>query len=342
MSGGSQARRGLFPPLAVLLAVVVTLPLLEGLLRLEYAVRQRYRPSLAFVGGELGWLPTPGLAITFDKRGYGRISYSTTADGFRTFGNPASTKVKVWAVGDSTTQAYQVSDGQAYYDVLALLDPRFEVFGYGVGGYGTVQQAMVLERYWDQVRPDVVLWQMCGNDLINNDLELESSSYEHNNHMARPYLIDGRTELRHPDLGLGWWADRSLLARRIAVLRTSLRKRSGDSIESRLHVDHPALRRTVATTRAAIQRAISRAPGAPIFLAFFVPSPEGYSWEIAAWDEICRLPELECLPQVHEAVEAARRAGTVVDGGDDPHWNAAGHEIAARAILDRLRRFGPR
>ena len=334
---GTRSRRWYFPVLAVLLSTVAALALLEGILRVEYTLRQRYRPSLAFVSDDLGWLPTPDLAASFFKEGYGEVSYSTDGAGFRGVGHPTGGETRLWAVGDSTTQAYQVSDHETYYAVLRDLDPTLETFGYGVGGYGTVQQAMALERFWDRVQPDVVLWQMCANDWINNDWELESASNEHNNHMARPYLIDGRIELRHPDGRLGWLARRSLLVRRIAVLRTSLRKRTRGSIEGQLHAGHPAVRRTVATTRAAVERVTRRHPDT-LFLAFFVPSPEGYGWEAEVWEEVCTLEDLECLPEVGEAVEAARRAGVTVDGGDDPHWNAAGHEIVARTILERLRR----
>ena len=334
-------KKHLFRLAAVLLSGLLVLPLLEALLRLEYATRQWYKPSLAFVDDELGWLPTPDLSTRYDKRGYGEISYSTNGDGFRRFGDPDSAKVKVWAVGDSTTQAYQVSDGEAYYDVLAELHPGLEVFGYGVGGYGTVQQAMVLERFWGRIQPDVVIWQVCANDFINNDWELESSSNENNNHMTRPYLGEnGRIELRHPDRRLGWLAHRSLLGRRLAVLASSLRKRRHGSIEAELEAGDPAVRRAVATTRLAIELRMAAAPDVT-FLAFFVPSPEMYAWEAAARDEICALPRLECLPEVEEAISRARRAGVAVDGGEDPHWNAAGHEIVARVLFERLRRDVP-
>ena len=333
---GSARRRWSFRIAAIVLSTLVVIPLLEVILRIEYAARQRYRPSLAFVSDDLGWLPTPDLETTYTKQGYGEIHYRTDANGFRRFDDPDGGGTRVWAVGDSTTQAYQVPAGRAYYDVMAELDPGLEVFGYGVGGYGTVQQAMVLERFWEVIRPDVVIWQMCANDLINNDWRLEAASNEHNNHMARPYLgEDGEIELRHPDLGLGWLARRSLVVRRLVVLRSSLRKRSRGSIEAELGPDHRGLRRSIDTTRRAIAGRMAAAPETR-FLAFFVPGPEGYAWEGAAWAEICELPRLECLPEVGEAVESARRAGETVDGGTDPHWNARGHEIAARVILERL------
>ena len=333
----SRRRAWSFRLAAVTLSVALAAPLLELVLRAEYALRQRYKPSLAFVDGDLGWLPTPGLETTYTKKGYGEITYRTDARGFRRFDDPDSDRTRLFAVGDSTTQAYQVPAGRAYYDVLAELDPDLEVFGFGVGGYGTVQQAMVLEMFWDEIRPDVVVWQMCANDFVNNDPGLEAASNEHNNHMARPYLeADGGIRLRHPDGRLGWMAHRSLLARRLVVLRSSLRKRSAGSIEGELSADHPELRRSIEATRLAIDRRLAAAPETT-FLAFFVPSPERYRWEEDAWRQVCELPRLECLPGVHQAVEAARAAGETVDGGADPHWNARGHEIAARVLLERLR-----
>ena len=333
----SRRRTWSFRLVAVLLGGAVMVPLLEVILRLEYALRQRHRPSLAFVSSDdLGWLPTPDLETTFTKTGYGEIPYRTDELGFRRFDDPDGAGTRLWAVGDSTTQAYQVPAGRAYYDVLAELDPTLRVFGYGVGGYGTVQEALALERFWPRIRPHVVLWQMCANDFVNNDWRLEAASNEHNNHMARPYLgVDDRIELRHPDGRLGWLAHRSLVARRLAVLRSSLRKRSRGSIEPGLSLEDPRLRRSVEATRRAIRRIIESAPETA-FLAFFVPGREGHRWEEEAWRQVCELAELECLPEVHRAVEAARRAGETVDGGADPHWNARGHRIAARVIHERL------
>lgn len=331
----------LFPVAAMVLSSVATLLMLELLLRGWYSVHNRLEPRQWEVYDDWGWRPTPNLSLVYTKAGYGEIVYSSTRDGFRRFGDPQTSKTKVLAVGDSTTQAYQVSDGQAYYDYMADHDPGLELFAFGAGGYGTVQQALAIERYFGEISPDVVVWQLCANDLIDNDWVLESLSPEGNIHMRRPYLEDGRIVHRHPDGRLGWLAERSVVARRLLVVRSSLLKRTSGTIESELHFDHPGLQRALATTRQSIQRVMEAAPGVEFF-AFFVPSPEHYDYELEAFAELCRISRLRCLPDVHEAVAAAALSGMRIDGGDnDAHWNGAGHAIAGGVILDHLHRALP-
>ncbi len=319
------------------LSTVAALLVVELLLRAWYLVHNRLEPRQWQYAEDWGWQPTPDQSLVYTKPGYGEIVYSSTRDGFRRFGDPHASKLKVLAVGDSTTHAYQVSDGQAYYDFLADHDSGLELFAFGAGGYGTVQQAMAIQRYAGEISPDVVIWQMCANDLTDNDWRLEGLSTENNIHMRRPYLEDGRIVRRHPDGRLGWLAEHSVVARRLVALRSSLLMRLNGTIESGLDLDHPDLRRALATTREAMQQVIEAAPGVT-FLAFFVPSAEHYQYEIEAFTELCTIPRLRCLPEVHEAVAAAALGGIRIDGGDyDSHWNAAGHAIAGRVILDRLR-----
>ena len=110
--------------------------------------------------------------------------------GFRMFGDLRSTRPKVFVIGDSFTQAFQVSDEDTYYatlkDVLGV-----EVFAYGAGGYGTLQEYMILDQYMDMIKPTLILWQFCTNDFINNDPALETASLINNNGWRRPYWVDG-------------------------------------------------------------------------------------------------------------------------------------------------------
>lgn len=326
----------MFRVVSVLVSLVALFVGLELVVRLWHAVDHIREPPLSYVEKEWGWRPTPDLSISYSRPGYGDIDYSTNRDGFRRFGDPDTSRVKVWAIGDSTTQAYHVSDGRAYYDYLAANDPGIEVFAFGVGGYGTLQETLVLEHYLDRIRPDVVLWQLCSNDLVNNDWTLELASTENNNHMLRPYLEDGRVVARHPDGRLGWLARGSLLVRRLLVLRNSVRKRTRGSVETDLHIDHPDLRRSVATTRRLLERAMAAAPGVS-FVAFASPVLE-HAWEVDAFAEICSIDALHCVPGLDEALAGAEQAGIAVDGGADAHWNAAGHEVAGGVLLDYLRR----
>src|SRR5262245_7331749 len=74
--------------------------------------------------------------------------------GFRMFGDVRSKRSKILVIGDSFTHAIQVSDDKTYYayirDIL-----QTEVFAYGGDGYGTLQEYMMLDSYFDRIKPDL-------------------------------------------------------------------------------------------------------------------------------------------------------------------------------------------
>ncbi len=324
-------------PLAALLLVTAAL---ELVLRAGYFIRNRTQPSKIQFHADWGWVPTPSQNLTYETAGYGQIVYSTDANGFRVMGDPDTARTKIFVVGDSFTQAYQVSDGKAYYDYLADHGTGIELFVYGAGGYATLQQALVVRHYLDSIEPDVVLWQFHPNDLIGSDVRLEAQSGEHNNHMVRPYLDAGTVALRHPDGLLGTLAVHSVLFRRLAVARASIKKRFAP-IDDKLVAGHPDLERALEAMRSVVADLVADASlGGRSFVAFQVPSRERTHYEDYVFGRICEVPGLHCVPGLDRALEAARQRGERVDGGSDPHWNETGHAIAGRVLLEYLRANG--
>jgi len=332
-------RRRAFRVLTVVVSVIVTLCALELLIRAGYYFQHPLRPPQSILDRQLGWVSAPGLEISYDKKGYGPVNYSTDAHGFRRAGDTGAEKVRLFAIGDSTTQAIQVSDGKTYFDHLADNDERLEVFAYGVGGYGPLQHRLALERHIDRIDPQIVLWQLCANDLINSDFVLESRSNRSNNHMTRPFLEDGRIVFRHPDGWLGSLAVLSYVFRRLAVLRGSIAKRTVGSIENELEPEHPDLERALATMKTVISGAIREEPDR-VFVALNAFGNDPREFERYVFDELCEIPELHCVTGIEQRLDEARAAGLVVDGGFDAHWNERGHAIAGQTILDYLQTRG--
>ena len=64
---------------------------------------------------------------------------------------------------------------------------------------------------------------------------------------------------------------------------------------------------------------------------------ERYAYESEAFAEICSIAGLQCIPEVDRALVAARKGGIVVDGGEDPHWNARGHDASTSSGVARSR-----
>ena len=131
--------------------------------------------------------------------------------GKKRFPDPASTRPRVFVLGDSYTHSVSV-EGRALYTRVLGERAHVEVFAYAGNGYGTLQEYLAFERYADEVRPDVVGLQVAVNDFVNNAYALEERSRINSNHRARPYLEDGVVRLRVPSR-FGWldWARGSRL-----------------------------------------------------------------------------------------------------------------------------------
>jgi len=293
---------------------------------------------------ELGWKATEHYQEALVEKTKNGTLYqvrrSQTQYGFRSFGDVASRRLKLLVIGDSFTHATAVSDDRTYHALLSkLLD--VEVFAYGVGGYGTLQEYLVFDRYLDLVRPDVILWQYCANDFINNDNELERLSRLNNNGWVRPYWHNGTVQLLSPkesSLQIRDWINRHsrflyFIVTRLDRLRAANTK---DTVEVDIEAEgmrHAGFARAVAVTDELMGRVRARAGARPI-MAFSCAEAEPYSQvfrdisahhAIAYWDDV---------PQV---VHAADMRGEDVYAADGGHWNERGHELAAQVLADHIR-----
>lgn len=118
--------------------------------------------------------------------------------GFKRWGDVHTNKSKVLLIGDSFTQMYYVLNGQEYYSYLEKAFPEAEFFVFGGTGYGTLQEYMVLNDTFDLIEPDMILWQFCKNDLMNNLHSYEIKVGCYNNGINRPYLENGEITYKKP------------------------------------------------------------------------------------------------------------------------------------------------
>jgi alkylation response protein AidB-like acyl-CoA dehydrogenase len=58
---------------------------------------------------------------------------------------------------------------------IGLANASLAVQVYGGHGYGTLQEYLVIDKYIDEIKPDLILLQVCSNDFTNN-LENEAKS----------------------------------------------------------------------------------------------------------------------------------------------------------------------
>jgi hypothetical protein len=292
-------------------------------------------------GGPWGWYATKNYHWIAQVKNSDGTSYETrvtTNDlGFRKYGDPLSTRPKILFLGDSFTAALAASDGAEYFSVAAR-DLGAEAFAYGAGGFGTLQEAMVLEENLDRIKPDLVVWQYCWNDFINNSYELEAASWESNNGLVRPYFADGKVYYafpsRVPRLRL-FALDHSrflyfftirmdiLMARRPGV-EAEIAKR-GRAL--------PSFEKSVGVTSELMSRVKRRLGNTPL-LTFSVDKRQPYE---RAFHDLSTVVGIRYTTAPSDAVEIVERTGKVLRNEDREHWNQEANEIAGHALAQEIK-----
>jgi len=153
-----------------------------------------YRPD-----SQVGAVLRPGVEAWFEGEGraYVRISSAGLRDREHSIEKPKDV-YRLAVLGDSYSEAMQVDVKDAFWSVLedkltrCAYQPgkRIEVINFGVSGFGTAQEYLMLESAAMRYRPDLVLLQfMNGNDVTDNSIALNAER-------MRPYfLLDRRREL---------------------------------------------------------------------------------------------------------------------------------------------------
>ncbi|GAB5450652.1 MAG: hypothetical protein Hals2KO_09800 [Halioglobus sp.] len=334
-----------FLSLVVALAVLVVAGELavRGYL-LAQAVLNDHTVLLFAPDEKLGWRAAPNYRFTgelLDAAGEPyHVRARTDERGFRAFGDPAvKDRAKLMFIGDSFTHARHVSDENTYFSVLGE-QLSAEVFALGVGGYGTLQQYLMLDSYLDEITPDAVIIQLCPNDFINNSFQLEFNSARNNNHKRRPYFSNGRISYRLPKPNPALWHFANehsrllyFLLTRLDRLRPAPQPSSEDYINNRGR-SFPAFAQAVEVTGLLLAKIRERVPArVPIYA--FVTS------EADVFRELAEDNGIRFVPEVPRALSRARAQGAVLEAGDGAHWNNAGHRIVANALLLPLGAVAP-
>ena len=137
--------------LGVLLAIAsLTLAFgaLELALRLMYGGATPYEVrKIVQYDGALGWTLTPGSFEFFNVASFSPVRFSIGEAGLRTNARPKAAHRRITVVGDSFVFSEALSDGEVFTDLLqAHLGAGTEVVNAGIPGYGTGQQALLINR----------------------------------------------------------------------------------------------------------------------------------------------------------------------------------------------------
>jgi lysophospholipase L1-like esterase len=199
---------------------------------------------------------------------------------------------------------------------------------------------MILDRYFEEINPDLILWQFCINDFINNDNELEQASTNNNNGMTRPYWVNGA--IVHLSPTPQWQQTREwinhhsrflyFVVSRIDRLRAVTNTASVEVAIEAEGFQHAGFRRAVQVTDELMGRVSARVGDTPI-LAFSCDATEPYNEAFAA---ISARHGIEYWKDLPEVIEQALSRGEDVQTPDD-HWNESGHRLVADMIAEHMR-----
>jgi lysophospholipase L1-like esterase len=147
-----------------------------------------------------GFSLKPGAQGLWQKEG--KVSITINSAGLRdrehSLEKPPGT-FRIAVLGDSYTEAMQLPMEQTYWARMeqelsgcsALAGRQVEVVNFGVSGYSTAQELLVLRHKVQPYHPDLVLQALfTGNDITGNSRELDANN-------IRPYFLmkDGRLVL---------------------------------------------------------------------------------------------------------------------------------------------------
>lgn len=189
-----RRRKRVFAVVALAFGLVLGLVIAEILLRVAgYSSPEFYSADSTF-----GYALIPGMTGTYSKEG--RSSVVINSDGFRdvehAVAKPDGT-FRIAILGDSYVEAFQVESNERFTEFLSaglnecgVFGKKVEVLTFGVSGYGTAQELLVLrDKVWKYSPDAVMLVLTTNNDIADNLRELKRTPI--------PYFqeIDGRLVL---------------------------------------------------------------------------------------------------------------------------------------------------
>ena len=166
--------------------------------------------SIQIYDDELGWIINKSIKLSLNsstkqKKIYKTEYFTSDVKGFREFDKKRLHKKNILIIGDSYTAGPFASNSKMYYSHLKKRLEKeglfFNWFVGGGGGYGTLQQYLLIKKNLDVIKPDLFIHQFCENDFENNSKVIEKNSILRNQYYFRPYLYNKKITYDTTNIG---------------------------------------------------------------------------------------------------------------------------------------------
>ena len=288
----------------------------------------------------LGWRGTPNYRYQGQEHNPDGTVYpllvSKGSQGFRAFGAVSTSKPKIFVLGDSFTEALQVSDEQTYYAILGRV-LGCEIFAAGSGGYGSLQEYMLLDQYFDQIHPDLVLWQFCYNDFMDNCYDLSMQWKAGSLSLERPYLEHGQIVYRMPRRFPWLYKFASQWSRFLYLLTTRLDRLLAPPPGKDLLLQaivrqrdaHPTFAESVGITDQIMGKVADRVRSTPVVVFESCTTSAAFFPVI---ERIALRHGMRFVKNLPGVLDIAEQKGHRLRSSDGIHWNPDGHRMVADAL----------
>lgn len=275
----------------------------------------------------LGWRPQPGAVGQHAEDGSFAVEYRIDENGYKSIPNAGTPRRRIFIFGDSYTFGHGVANADTYANILAnkYLDKAVHVYNVGVLGYGIEQMYGRFLEIEPHLRArDLVIFAPTSQDLKRNLKDFVFPSK----------LIFGRR------LGFGdrypYYDGETLTSVELATPWNSLKAmlfngRWTKKIFRFLHsavTSPPTTAEAVAMIEAVRTMTTSRGAG---FALYFLPQTK--ECRLGAYEEDVSLFEFYDLMRFFPGDEASLAA---LRFATNTHWNPAGHELVAAAVVETL------
>lgn len=365
--------------------ILLVLVILEFLLQIAFLIalgswfpvaQLRRSPPFYEEDRECGWRLRPNISMEFVTREFSTV-VKTNSLGFRDDEFPArfgkSTSINVVFVGDSFTFGWGVNAEDSYPEILKSLwkekhsSRDFRVFNLGIPGLGLEQEAALVEKFIDELRPRLIIVQTwpLDWDILNSDGMAVRDHYL----ISRSSIASMPLLLLHARIFLySHCVIFSLASKTLATFGTLLKRKlgrgtylsDGFGLNVFLKGRYPDnIAEAQKRAFAAIKRMknLAKEKGANLVLVIVPEVFQVYPEESAAWTEVlgisgemdierpnrelakfCTENRICFLDLLDPFRRQAARNPERLYYSLDPHWNRPGHRLAARVIDSFLSR----
>lgn len=313
----------------------------------EVAVTPKKDPpppyNTAALDDKLGWKSKGNYSYEGKMKDQAGVEYllslSTDENGFRLYGNPKSGKKKVFFLGDSYVQSVEVSDDKTFYrHIKDSLD--VEVFAYGMSGFGTLQEYLVLEKFVETIQPDILVVQTCSNDFLDNHAPLEqASNYRVSVGKRRPYLDKTGSMYYHDPKPS--WENVQLYSKFLAILM-----KRWNNVQQNTALTEPAEKiiveqgrkyelydYAVDVTEQLFQKIADKAGSNTKIIIY---DADHYQPYVDEYQRISTMINADFTNAPAQALVQTETNGTTVRSSDGYHWNETGHQVVSNAMIEVL------